>query len=119
MIDLGTAALALSFVAVIGTAAAGCGGADCVSLCEESEERDCKTLNGDCTNVCNAGESLAAKADCDDQRVAYLECVADDDICTADARCQSRLQGFFDCATPYCLANLSDGDCQTIVDAFY
>lgn len=119
MLELRTGALALFTLGLIGAVAQGCGGSDCVSLCQESEDRDCKTLRGDCTNVCNAGENLAEKADCDEQRVAYLDCVAEDDVCSADARCQSRLRSFFDCATPYCLANQSDGDCQTIVDAFF
>ena len=92
--------------------AAGCGSeADCVSICEEAQDRDCTSID-DCDRFCSRSTTVARNADCQSERNALESCAEDGDACTVDARCNDEENAFGACIAPYCLANPSATECD-------
>ena len=89
----------------------GCDGDDCLSMCEEAQERDCTSIDN-CDTFCSRTQTLAEKAGCEDERDALEDCAADGDACSVDARCDSQESAFASCSAPYCIANPSATECM-------
>lgn len=80
----------------------GCG-RDALATCEEAQEQKCTSIKS-CSDAVNLGGTLATNAKCDAQFDAYTECATDqEDVCTIDANCKSKVDAFATCVQPYCL----------------
>ena len=106
--------MALLFTVLV---AAGCG-TDCESICQEAQDQDCTTIDGNCSTVCNAAEAVSDKAGCSDALDNWVDCSADGTVCTTDARCSSQESVLATCAYTYCSANPDDRDCVDLSGAF-
>lgn len=93
-------------------------GADCESLCQEAQDRDCTTISGDCGRACDALDSIADPSGCESQIDAYLDCSCDGDVCTTESRCASQENAAASCVASYCLSRAGDPDCATLASAF-
>lgn len=108
----------LALFAALAVGASACSGADCVSMCEEAQERSCTAIEGDCSSFCSSLEKVADAAGCNSQKDAYQSCLEEDDICTGDDRCSSQQTALGTCGAPYCLANSDNADCVRIRNSF-
>lgn len=99
-------ALALTMVA--------CGDDDgdrsCEAICLDAQNQDCTSID-DCNEFCSVGRSLSGKASCGSEWDAYDNCANNTSTCTIESTCSSYEDDFFDCVTPFCLANTTDSDC--------
>lgn len=95
---------------------AGCGGADCESLCEEAQSCEgSQGLSGDdCAAECGEAEDLADDADCGSEFDDYLDCIADaPDVCNIDENeCQSEGIAYAFCVLAYCQDNRNAPGCE-------
>lgn len=91
--------------------------AQCQSLCEEAEEKNCNTFDagqGSCAADCELANTIAEKGGCEEERDARIQCEADQaDIC--DAGCGAEDEAFGNCALAYCSQNTTDEDCQKLL----
>lgn len=96
---------------------AGCGGGDCVSLCQEGQDGNCTSIDGDCDSFCGALDSVEEPSDCAAEREEYESCLGDtSDVC--DASCGASENALTQCVASYCLQNSDSEDCQTLVKSF-
>ena len=108
----------LSAFLALPIAAQGCAGGDCVSACQEAQERDCTSITEDCGTFCDALFAIADKGGCNDQADAYDDCAGSADACSVDAECNSEKSAYSTCAAAYCFGNDSDADCDTVLNGF-
>lgn len=102
--------------------AAGCE-RECQDLCEaEQQDEACSTpYRGDCAEICDALETLAADADCESELDSYNDCVGNykDHICEPSYQsCQTFRNRLFSCYDDFCI---TDGElpaaCKRVLDA--
>ncbi|MBK8172009.1 MAG: hypothetical protein IPK60_16915 [Sandaracinaceae bacterium] len=103
--------IALSF-GCIALTSVGCGGADCESLCEESNECAGATPQ-DCGTQCAESAALEAASGCSSQADAFTECVSDNDaVCTVlSSPCSAQAAAYVSCTQAYCSANPTAPEC--------
>ena len=110
------ALLAAAFAVMVPTP--GCSSADCVSICQEAQDKNCTSIKGDCVKGCAALEEVAKLGNCGSQRDAYQSCAEKDEVCTIAARCGGEQTSFSTCVGVYCAANQNNADCVTAYATF-
>jgi len=106
------ALLATLLLATAGLAGlAGCGTADCTTVCEDTEF----CPNGEdlepCTNRCKATEATAASASCTTQFQEFLTCVdGADDPCSEDS-CVAQGLAYVECTRKHCATHVGEPGC--------
>jgi hypothetical protein len=94
----------------------GGGGSSCVSLCDESQTKNCSWVNGDCGAFCSAVDSIQDAAGCTAKRNAFQACLSGSaNIC--DDSCDTKEDEISDCIGAYCIQDSTNTDCQTILAA--
>lgn len=90
---------------------------ECVDLCEEAQAGDCTSVTGNCNSFCEAVDGVQDEAGCTAERAAYQSCLAAGaNVCDND--CAADETDLTDCLTEFCAANLSNPDCQTLINSF-
>lgn len=100
-----------------------CGGGDgldtgeCIDLCTEAQAGDCTGIAGNCTSFCEAVDGVQDEAGCTSERSAYQACLSvGANVC--DNECDAQETVLTDCLADFCAANLSNADCQTLINSF-
>lgn len=89
----------------------GCGGDDCVALCEEAQDGGCTYIDQPCADVCAAVEQIDP---CVDDLEGYLDCLGSvGDVC--ESECGSKEINLTACVTSYCSQNPETQPCQDLV----
>lgn len=87
--------------------------AECQQECGESRTGECSLITGDCATCCTAALALAPTA-CGAEFAAYYDCVAAGNPTACNATCSNEETALSNCAQGYCLANLTNPNCQTL-----
>ncbi len=87
--------------------------AECQQECGEAQAGECSLITGNCNNCCAAALALAPTA-CGAEFAAYYDCVAAGNPTACNASCATEEQALSNCAQTYCLANLTNPNCQTL-----
>ncbi len=90
--------------------------ASCESTCSEAQSRSCTAVTGDCGNFCDAVFNVEEPSGCADERVAYQDCLESGDVCANS--CSSLEDDLTNCLGGYCAGNLTDPDCQVLINSF-
>jgi hypothetical protein len=89
--------------------------AECTTECAAAQAGNCTVIMGDCSMCCGALLAIAQPSGCSDELSAYYACVSGNDpVCNGD--CTMEQNGLVMCAQTYCLGNLGDPSCQTLLD---
>ena len=100
-------------VVAMGLFGYGCGGMDCVELCEAAN--DCEGAEqSDCASHCAELDEFNDKADCGTKYDAIMSCVSDneDQICSEEfTACESEAGAYVGCVFGYCLGHEDDPLC--------
>ena len=90
---------------------------DCVELCDEGQSGNCTAIDGSCSSFCSALDNVQDKAGCADQRESYESCLnGEDNVC--DTSCGAEESSLTNCVVAFCAGDPSNGDCQTLANAF-
>lgn len=109
--------LSLAFTLNLGPLS--CGGGtegDCVSLCEEAQDRDCTSITGDCSEFCSALFSIEDRSGCGEERESYQECLDEEGVCHDS--CDGKENALSTCVGSYCLTRGGDDDCAVLISSF-
>jgi hypothetical protein len=89
----------------------------CESACTEGQTGECTSVTGDCASCCTAFLDFAEDA-CDDEIVAYFDCLESGDptVCAAD--CSAAEQALVQCGVTYCISNSTNPLCATLQGCF-
>ena len=95
------------------------GGGDksCSSLCSQAQAGSCTSIKGDCGKFCSALDAAQGPANCTSQRNAYQSCLSAG-VTVCGSSCGTQESALTTCVGLYCLANLSNADCQTLKASF-
>ncbi len=88
----------------------GCGGSDCLSVCEEAQDGGCTWVDQPCDDVCAAVEKIDP---CVEDLDAYVDCLNGySDVC--ESECGSKEINLTACVTDYCTHNPQSSSCQEL-----
>ncbi len=90
--------------------------ANCASICEEAQEKNCTIIKGDCDAVCSSAFALDDASQCASQRETWQDCLNEQsDVCAGT--CDSEENAYSNCIGSHCLLNMADPDCQVLAGA--
>ena len=98
----------------------GCGGSDCVDFCEEAKSCEGAKVNTNgesCEDACERAEELADEAGCGDALDDYIDCIADEGVCTLTesedlGECRADAFSYAFCVLDYCDDNPGAEGCK-------